>query len=301
MRGSELMRVNTIRHRAWLAWRLPPRLSRWRVGLAGRGVDRGDPAEVGEGGLGGDPLGVVAGGDEQQGGGVGADTVEGEQARRGRADEVGELVVEAGAVGVDVEHPAAEGLHGQLGGVHDGVAVGVRAQRGGGLGEGADGDATEPFPQLIGGAEAEMAELVEALDAGVAPGAEGDQQHPDRLHVAVGGLGHRPWPGHCSAARAASTASIAVGLAVAAAGLTVRAIDLDHHHPDRAQEAGQAGPVGAGALDPDPAQRAEADTARRAARRTRRWSSGTTRRRARRRWRRARRRHERRGGCRPHR
>ena len=44
--------------------------------LAGRGVDRGDAAEVGEGGLGGDPLGVVAGGDEQQGGGVDADTVE---------------------------------------------------------------------------------------------------------------------------------------------------------------------------------------------------------------------------------
>ena len=44
--------------------------------LAGRGVDRGDPAEVSEGGLGGDPFGVVAGGDEQQGGGVDADTVE---------------------------------------------------------------------------------------------------------------------------------------------------------------------------------------------------------------------------------
>src|SRR5664280_1716124 len=27
------MRVNTIRHRAWLAWRLPPGLRRWRTVL----------------------------------------------------------------------------------------------------------------------------------------------------------------------------------------------------------------------------------------------------------------------------
>jgi hypothetical protein len=29
--GSEPSRVNTIRHKAWLAWRSPPGLSRWRV------------------------------------------------------------------------------------------------------------------------------------------------------------------------------------------------------------------------------------------------------------------------------
>ena len=49
--------------------------------LAGGGLDRGDAAEVGEGGFGGDPLGVVADGDEQQGGRVGTDTVQGEQVR----------------------------------------------------------------------------------------------------------------------------------------------------------------------------------------------------------------------------
>ena len=36
-------------------------------------MDRGDAAEVREGGFGGDPVGVVAGGDEQQGGGMDAD------------------------------------------------------------------------------------------------------------------------------------------------------------------------------------------------------------------------------------
>src|SRR2546427_820204 len=33
VRGSDPMRVNTIRQSAWLAWRLPPRLSRQRVTL----------------------------------------------------------------------------------------------------------------------------------------------------------------------------------------------------------------------------------------------------------------------------
>jgi len=93
--------------------------------LAGRGVDRGDPAEVGEGGLGADPVGVVAGGDEQQGGGVGADTLQGQQARGGRCDEPVELAIQAGAVGVDVDDASSEGLHGQLGGIHHDVTVGV--------------------------------------------------------------------------------------------------------------------------------------------------------------------------------
>ena len=116
--------------------------------------------------------------------------------------------MEAGAVGVDVEDAAAEGVHRQLGGVHDGVTVGFGRSAAAWRGEAVDGDATEPFPQLIGGAEAEMAELVETLDARVASGAVGDEQHPDRFHVAVGGLGHRRSPGPDSAARAASTASM---------------------------------------------------------------------------------------------
>jgi hypothetical protein len=161
---------------------------------------------VGEGGLGADPVGVVAGGDEQHGGGVGADTVEGDKARRGLGNDVVEFVVEAGVVGFDVKDAAAEGLHGELGGVRDGIAVGVGAEGGGGLSENRDRGATEPFPQLIGCGEAEMAELVEQLDAHVTPRAVRHQQHPDRFHVAVGGLGHavgRP----LSAARAASIAS----------------------------------------------------------------------------------------------
>ena len=103
-----------------------------------------------------------------------------------------------------------------------------------------------------------MAELVETLDACVASGAVGDQQHADRFDVAVGGLGHRP--GAATERRPSCLDRVdGVGLAVAAPGLTARAVNLDHRHADTAQEAGQAGPVGAGALDTDSLQRAEPD------------------------------------------
>ena len=92
-----------------------------------------------------------------------------EQTRRRRFDEASEFAVEAGAVGVDVEHAATKGLHGQLGGIHHWIAGRVGTQCRGCLGQGVDGDATEPFPQVIRSTEAEMTELVEALGARLAP------------------------------------------------------------------------------------------------------------------------------------
>jgi hypothetical protein len=44
--------------------------------------------------------------------------------------------------------------------------------------------------RLIGCAQAEMAQLVETLRAGVASRAMGDDEHPDRLDVAIGDLRH---------------------------------------------------------------------------------------------------------------
>jgi hypothetical protein len=103
-----------------------------------------------------------------------------------------------------------------------------------------------------------VADLVEALDAHLASRAVSDEQRPDRLHAAIGGLRHAR-----RAARQRRSSGLhridGVGLAVAATGLPVRAIDLHHRHPNTAQEAGQAGPVGAGALHPDPLQRAKTD------------------------------------------
>ena len=186
-----------------------------------------------------------------------ADARQLEEARGGRSNETGELTVEVGAVGVDVQHASCEGVHGELGGVGDAVTVGVRAERRGVTGKAGDGDCAEPFPQLVGGGEAEMAELVETLDPCVASGAVGDQQHTDRFDVAIGGLRHRP--GVTTECRPCSFDGVdGVGLAVSPAGLSARAVNLDHRHADSAQETGQAGPVSAGALDPNPLQRAEA-------------------------------------------
>ena len=103
------MRVNTIRHSAWFAWRFPPGLSRCRVGLAGRRGERCDAAEVRERGFVADPLRVVAGGDQQDRGGVDADAVDLEQlgcgacARACRAD-----ASSGGDLGVEGVHAAAE-------------------------------------------------------------------------------------------------------------------------------------------------------------------------------------------------
>ena len=51
------------------------------VGAAAAGRDRGDAAQVGERGFGGDPVGVVAGAGEELAGDFGPDTGEGESAR----------------------------------------------------------------------------------------------------------------------------------------------------------------------------------------------------------------------------
>ena len=53
------------------------------------------------GGLGAEPVGVVPGGDEQQGGGVGADAVEGEQARGAGGDEGDDELVQAAELAVE--------------------------------------------------------------------------------------------------------------------------------------------------------------------------------------------------------
>ena len=86
-----------------------------------------------------------------------------------------------------------------------------------------------------------MAELVEQPDTGLAPGSGSHEQHPDRFHVAVGSLGQPLGP--ATQRRPSRLDGVdGVGLAVAAASLTIRPIDLDHFHPDAPQEAGETAP-----------------------------------------------------------
>ena len=103
-----------------------------------------------------------------------------------------------------------------------------------------------------------MADLIEAADPGLTARALGDQQGPHRFHRPVAGLGHRSTT--TPERRAGGFDRVEpVGLAVAATLLTVGSIHLDHLDPGALQEPGQAGAVGAGALDPHPGQVTEAD------------------------------------------
>src|SRR3974390_2716698 len=92
--GWALIRVSTIRQRAWLAWRSPPGLRRWRGTFPDDAGVGGGRAQVCPGGLRAQPLRVIPGGDQEQGGGVGADTVQGEQAGGTSGDERGDELVE---------------------------------------------------------------------------------------------------------------------------------------------------------------------------------------------------------------
>jgi hypothetical protein len=86
------------------------------VGAARGCRDGRGAAEVGEGGLGAEPLGVVTGGDQQLPGGVDPDPRQGQQGGRGRGDQFLELTVElvefafkAGPAGGRLRRPSSAG------------------------------------------------------------------------------------------------------------------------------------------------------------------------------------------------
>src|SRR5215203_5321821 len=115
------MRVNTIRQRAWLAWRLPPRLSRCRVVL---------PEEAW----------------------IGATPHRSAKA----ASEVIRSALSPAATSSNAAVCVPTPWRATRLGVHHAVTGRVGTQPDGGRRKGGDGDATEPFSQLIGSAEAEM-------------------------------------------------------------------------------------------------------------------------------------------------
>ena len=113
--------------------------------------------------------------------------------------------------------------------------------------------------QVIGGGEGEVADLVEERDAGVAGrAAAGHQQGSHRFDRAIRSLGDRlgtageDGPGGFDGVER-------VGLAAAAPGLAVGAVDLfEDLDPGGLQEPAQPDAVGAGALNPDPCELSEA-------------------------------------------
>ena len=76
VRRSDTIRTITMRHRAWLAERSPPRLRRLWV-TSPEDASMGD--DVGEGRFLAQPLGVVSGGDEQRADGVRAEAMSGDE------------------------------------------------------------------------------------------------------------------------------------------------------------------------------------------------------------------------------
>ncbi len=99
----------TIRHKAWLACRSPAGLRRRRTVLPEDAGIGGGGAQVRPGGLGAQPLGVVPGGDQEQRGGVGADAVQGYQARGMTGDQGHDERAEAGdlAAGNSARRPSS--------------------------------------------------------------------------------------------------------------------------------------------------------------------------------------------------
>jgi hypothetical protein len=71
------------------------------AGLARAGEDGRDPAQVRERGLAAEPLGVLAGGDEQLAGMIVADRQQPQQPRRGLGDQLGQPLVSQGDLGLE--------------------------------------------------------------------------------------------------------------------------------------------------------------------------------------------------------
>ncbi len=159
--------------------------------LARGRFDGGDTAEVGPGGFGAEPFGVVTRGDQQQRGGVDADAEHAQQTGGDLGDQVGHELVEGGLLGVEDQHPLTEGSQRDLGGVDHRVAAGTWPQRGGDRRDPSSGQARQLVSQVVGGGEAEVTGLLDGLD----PRRPGRAL---RYHQTPGSLPrcrHETWPG----------------------------------------------------------------------------------------------------------
>ena len=85
------------------------------VGAARGRRDGGGAAQVREGGFGAEPLGVVAGGDQQLAGGVDPDPGQGQQGRSNSGDQRLELAVELVELGLEVLPAPGQGPQSGLG------------------------------------------------------------------------------------------------------------------------------------------------------------------------------------------
>jgi len=211
-----------------------------------RGPDRGGAAQHRERRLAAQPAGVVAGGGQQRAGCVLADPGQRHQLGRRLGGEPVQLGGERGDLGrqgLVAPGKGAQREHGRGQGAGDPA----RVEAGRGAHQRSGRQAPELLAELGGGGDQQRFERVDRLGAGPHRACAGDPQRADHLHLPVARLGHdRHLP---SLDRAGGGLGVdRVGLAVAAAGGAVGAVDLQHGLALGGKEAGQGGAVGAGAL-----------------------------------------------------
>lgn len=137
------------------------------MGAAGAGRDWGRRAQVREGCLGPEPVGVVPGGDQELGRGLGADSGQRDQLGGGLGDQWLELGVGVGDLLGEVL--VAAGQAPQCDPDRVGRVVGVRARPGAGQlsDQPAGGKAPQLLADLSGRGDDEVADLVDGLSEGL--------------------------------------------------------------------------------------------------------------------------------------
>src|SRR5205823_5612181 len=159
------------------------------VGAPGAGGDRRGAAQVGQGGLGAAPFGVVAGGDQQLAGHVGSGSVDGAGGRGGGGDQGAEAPVGQRDLGVQAVHPAGDGAQrggGRGGGIVEVVVGG--GQAGAAVDERGSGQTGQGGAQRLGCGGEQPVQLVRRGGAGLDRAAAADPQGPNRLDRAGTGL-----------------------------------------------------------------------------------------------------------------
>ena len=192
---------------------------------------------------------VVPGGDQEQGGGVGADTVQGEQAGGTSGDERGDELIQALELAVEELRAPAQLPQRDTSGVADDVA-GPGPQRRQAADQAGGRVPGEPGAQVVGPGQDQRPGLVDRLDPLGAGAALGDHQRPDRLDCAVPALRRAPGPARLGGPGGTDRIQ-RVGLALPAAVLAVGAVHFDDPDASRGDVAGQARAVAARALDAD--------------------------------------------------
>jgi hypothetical protein len=194
--------------------------------LARRRLDRGRAAERGECGVAGEPVRVVAGCNQQDGGDVGADTDGFAQGRVRSGGEHVELAPELVKVDGEGLMLASQGSHRHLGALVR-VSEIARPEPCSTFHARRCVEGLEVPSELIGSAHDEIAQLVGDPGAGVAGRAERHSDRSDGLDDPVCGLRHRR--GVTVQRRSGGGLGIdGVVLAVPAASLAVRAVHLEH-------------------------------------------------------------------------